>query len=193
MRAARALAVAIAAVLGLSACTGGDDAVERGTSFEFVSPGGQLDIFYDGEQRQPAPSLAGEDLLAEGTQLAATDFPGKVVVINLWGSWCGPCRTELPEMEKLFQANKDRGLQLVGLDVREPNRSAPQDFVRDRGISYPSIYDPAGRSLLRLKGYPRNAIPSTIVLDKQQRVAAVFLRELLAEDLQPVVDRLAAE
>ena len=77
--------------------------------------------------------------------------------------------------------------------MRDENRSAPQDFVRDTGLTYPSIYDPPGRSLLAWKGYPRSVVPSTIVLDKQHRVAAVFLRDLLASDLLPVVDRLTAE
>jgi peroxiredoxin len=84
-------------------------------------------------------------------------------------------------------------VQVLGIDVRDDDRQAPQDFVRNRGLTYPSIYDPSGRSLLQLSGYPRNIVPSTIVLDKQHRVAAVFLRELLAQDLLPTVQRLAAE
>ena len=190
---ARWAGIAAAIALAATGCTSGDDAVAQGTSFEFVSPGGEVDIFYEPAERQPAPDLSGEDLENEGQRRSVAEFPGKVVVVNLWGSWCGPCRSELPEMQELHETNKDRGVQLLGLDVREPNREAPQDFVRDRGITYPSIYDPSGRSLLQLKGYPRNLIPSTIVLDKQNRVAAVFLRELLASDLQPVVDRFLAE
>jgi hypothetical protein len=73
------------------------------------------------------------------------------------------------------------------------DRQAAADFVRSRGITYPSLFDPPGRSLLVLSGYPRNAVPSTIVLDRQHRVAAVFLTSVLASDLQPVVDRIAAE
>jgi hypothetical protein len=80
----------------------------------------------------------------------------------------------------------------LGVDVRD-DRDAAADFVRSRGISYPSIFDPPGRSLLVLSGYPRNAVPSTIVLDRSHRVAAVFLTAVLASDLAPVVDRVAAE
>lgn len=72
-------------------------------------------------------------------------------------------------------------------------RTAPQDFVRDTGITYPSIYNAPGRSLLSPKGYPRNVVPSTIVLDRQHRVAAVFLTALHEADLRPVVARIAAE
>ena len=83
-------------------------------------------------------------------------------------------------------------MQFLGIDVRD-QRDAAADFVRDRGVVYPSIFDPPGRSLLVLRGYPRNAVPSTIVLDRSHRVAAVFLTAVLASDLQPVVDRVAAE
>lgn len=176
-------------LLALAGCSAGKDAVVQGSSFSFVSPGGKVDITYEGAERQTAPVLAGEDLMNEGQQLSLAEYPGKVVVLNLWGQWCGPCRTEVPEMESLAK----QGVQVVGIDVRDPAREVAQDFVRDRKLTYPSIYDPDGRVLLKLSGYPRNIIPSTIVLDKQHRVAAVFLRPVLAQDLQPVTQRLNAE
>ena len=181
------------AVLALAGCSTGKDAVVQGSSFSFVSPGGKVDITYEGPDRQTAPVLAGEDLMHEGKQLSLADFPGKVIVLNLWGQWCGPCRTEIPELERLAEQTAPAGVQVVGIDVRDPARQVAQDFVRDRKVTYPSIYDPDGRALLKLSGYPRNIIPSTLVLDKQHRVAAVFLRQVLAQDLTPVVHRLAAE
>ena len=186
------LAVLLAAPLVLAGCAAGTDAVERGTEFQFVSPGGQTEIFYDGTDRQRAPALSGADLMSD-EPVSVSDFPGKVVVLNLWGAWCPPCRVEAPELEKVYQERRAKGVEVLGIDVRDENRSAPQDFVRDTGLTYPSIYDPPGRSLLAWKGYPRSVVPSTIVLDKQHRVAAVFLRDLLASDLFPVVDRLTAE
>ena len=180
---------AVLAALALAGCSAGKDAVVQGSSFSFVSPGGKVDITYDIAQRQTAPVLAGDDLMNEGKQLSLADFAGKVVVLNLWGQWCGPCRTEAPEMESLAK----QGVQVVGIDVRDPAREVAQDFVRDRQLTYPSIYDPDGRVLLKLSGYPRNIIPSTIVLDKHHRVAAVFLRPVLAQDLLPVTQRLTAE
>jgi hypothetical protein len=99
----------------------------------------------------------------------------------------------MPELQRVYDRIKGSGVQFLGIDVRADARSAPQDFVRNIGVTYPSIYDPSGRSLLALKGYPRNIVPSTIVLDRQHRVATVFLMALLDTDLQPVVQRLAAE
>jgi thiol-disulfide isomerase/thioredoxin len=184
---------ALAAVLAIAGCSTGKDAVSQGSSFSFVAPGGKVDITYDIGKRQPAPTLSGEDLMNQGKQISIADFPGKVVVINIWGQWCGPCRAEAPELQKVYDQNKASGVQVLGIDVRDDDRQAPQDFVRNRSLTYPSIYDPSGRSLLQLSGYPRNIVPSTIVLDKQHRVAAIFLRELLAGDLLPVVQRLSAE
>jgi peroxiredoxin len=97
-------------------------------------------------------------------------------------------------LQKVYDATKAKGVAFLGIDVRDNNRQAAVDFVVDRKVTYPSIYDPAMRSMIAFGGkYPTTVIPSTVVLDRQHRVAAVFLRELLAEDLQSVVERLAAE
>lgn len=189
----RILAAILAAAFVLAGCSTGRDAVSQGSNFEFVAPGGKTDILYEGADRQPIPKLSGEDLMNEGRTISVADYAGKVVVVNIWGQWCAPCRTESPELEKLYLANQARGVQVLGIDVRDDDRSAPRDFMRNRQLTYPSIYDPPGRSLLQLSGYPRSVVPSTIVLDKQQRVAAVYLRAVLASDIEPVVQRLAAE
>ncbi|OQO90967.1 alkyl hydroperoxide reductase [Saccharomonospora piscinae] len=185
-------AVSVAAV-AVTGCATGDDAVSQGGDFSFVSPGGQTDIYYEGEQRQDLPEVAGEDLFDPDERIAASDYEGRVLVLNIWGQWCNPCRSEAPELQKLYEQTRDAGVTVLGIDVRDYNRTAPRDFMRDRGLTYPSIYDPPGRSLVNLSGYPRNVVPSTLVVDRQGRVAAVFLRELLAADLRPLVDRLAAE
>ncbi|WP_034267145.1 TlpA disulfide reductase family protein [Haloechinothrix halophila] len=188
----RAAALAAVALLVLTGCSTGDDAVVAGSQFNFVAPEGKTTIRYDSADRQSL-EISGEDLFNEGETISTADYEGKVVVINIWGQWCGPCRREAPELQQVYDKTKDDGVQVLGIDVRDHSRAAPQDFMRDRGLTYPSIYDPPGRSLLPLKGYPRNIVPSTIVLDKQHRVAVVFLKELLAEDLLPVVRRLADE
>ncbi|KKF01834.1 TlpA disulfide reductase family protein [Mycolicibacterium obuense] len=190
----RLVALLMAAVV-LTGCSTGSDAVAQGGSFEFVAPGGKTDIVYDppAERGTPGP-VSGPDLMDTGKTLSLSDFNGKVVVLNVWGQWCGPCRTEITELEKVYLATKDRGVAFLGIDVRDNNIDAARDFVVDRGVTFPSIYDPAMRTLIAFGGrYPTTVIPSTVVLDRQHRVAAVFLRELLATDLQPVVERLAAE
>jgi thiol-disulfide isomerase/thioredoxin len=179
----------------IAGCSTGDDAVAQGGSFEFVAPGGKTDIFYDPPDSRGRPGrISGPELTDPAKTVALDDFTGKVVVINVWGQWCGPCRSEIPELEKVYDATRASGVAFLGIDVRDDNRDAAVDFVIDRKVTYPSIYDPSMRTMLAFGGkYPTTVIPSTVVLDRQHRVAAVFLRELLAEDLQPVVERLAAE
>lgn len=192
-RSARLLAVTLLGALTLAGCSTGRDAVAQGGTFEFVSPGGKSDLFYDpAESRGAVGDLSGPSL-RDDQPIHLSDFAGKVVVLNVWGSWCGPCRTETPELEKVFDETEALGVAFLGIDVRD-NRSAATDFVTDRKVRYPSIFDPPMRSIIALgKGYPTSVVPTTVVLDRQHRVAAVFLRALLAEDLRPVVRRLGEQ
>nr|WP_255450467.1 TlpA disulfide reductase family protein [Skermania sp. ID1734] len=188
------LAVSVALAFGVSGCATGSDSVAQGGTFDFVAPGGQTDILYDPPATRGAiGALSGPDLMTDDT-LAVSDYSGQVVVINLWGQWCGPCRGEADDLERAYEATKDLGVQFVGINVRDIQRDKAKDFVIDNKVSYPSIYDPPMRTLVALGGkYPTSVIPSTLVLDRQHRVAAVFLRALLTEDLQPVIERIAAE
>ncbi|CAM3387536.1 TlpA disulfide reductase family protein [Mycolicibacterium frederiksbergense] len=189
------VALAMSLAVLVSGCSTGDDAVAQGGTFEFVAPGGKTDIFYDPPESRGVPgTLAGPDLMDPEQTLALSDFAGKVVVINVWGQWCGPCRAEIGELQRVYEQTKDLGVQFLGIDVRDNNRDAAVDFITDRKVTFPSIYDPSMRTMIAFGGkYPTTVIPSTLVLDRRHRVAAVFLRELLAADLKPVVERLAAE
>ncbi|MDQ3600105.1 MAG: TlpA family protein disulfide reductase [Actinomycetota bacterium] len=188
----RVAVLVLLALLSVAGCSTGTDAVARGGSFEFVSPGGQTDIFYDPPaDRGTVGDLAGESLLEPGTTISLDEYRGRVVVLNVWGSWCGPCRAEADDLQRVADTGGDR-VSVLGIDVRD-SRSAAADFVRNYELSYPSIYDPPGRSLFALRGAPRSVVPLTVVLDRQHRVAAVFLRPVLASDLLPVVRRVGAE
>lgn len=186
----------LATVLVLAGCSFASptgDAPSQVGEFTFVAPGGQTTIFYDPpETRGAVRGLSGESLLDPGQTVGLEDFPGQVVVLNIWGAWCGPCREEMPGLLQIHEQMQPQGVTLLGVDVRD-ERDAAADFMRDRGITYPSIFDNPGRSLTALRGFPRNTVPSTIVLDRQHRVAAVFLTALRVGELLPVVQRIAAE
>ncbi|WP_179475744.1 TlpA family protein disulfide reductase [Mycolicibacterium vinylchloridicum] len=184
---------AIITVAAVTGCGGTDQAVAQGGTFDFVSPGGKTTLFYDPPAtRGTVGALTGPDLFTD-EPIRLSDYTGKIVVINVWGSWCAPCRTETPELETIAQEFRDRGVQFLGIDVRD-RRQAAQDFKTDRNVSYPSIYDPEMRTLIALaRNYPASVVPTTMVLDRQHRVAAIFLMAVLAEDLRPLLDRLTTE
>ncbi|CAM3953165.1 TlpA disulfide reductase family protein [Smaragdicoccus niigatensis] len=189
------LAVLLTALFGLTACAGKDAVTAGAGTFDFVSPGGKTEIFYDPPAtRGTIGKLAGPDLMNDGKTVSLSDFDGKVVVLNLWGQWCGPCRGEADQLEKVYDATKDSGVAFLGVNVRDPQKDKAQDFVVDRKVGYPSIWDPAMRTVIAFGAhFPASVIPVTLVLDRQHRVAAVFLKALTVEDLQPVVERLAKE
>jgi thiol-disulfide isomerase/thioredoxin len=189
----RYLLLVLAAAVLLAGCATGPDAVARGGTFEFVSPGGKTDIFYDPPaSRGTVGELSGDSLTQPGTAVSLAQYPNQVIVLNVWGSWCGPCRSEAAELVRVATATAGQGAQFLGIDVRD-SRQAGADFARDFGLTYPSIFDPPGRTLFALKGIPRSVVPLTIVLDRHHRVAAVFLHAVHVQDLQPVVQRVTRE
>src|SRR3954454_2208983 len=132
---AHSVVAAIMIALAVTAGVGGRVAVVQGGTFECVSPGVKTDIFYDPPgSRGTIGDVSGPALMG-GQPIHLSDFGGKVVVIHIWGSWCGPCRTETPELEKVFKTTQPLGVQFLGIDVRD-DRSAAQDFVTDRHVTY---------------------------------------------------------
>jgi peroxiredoxin len=184
------------AVLGLlvllTGCSTGAGAVavNNGGEFRFVAgtPAGEV---IPVDKRATAPSFSGK--LLGGGSFTSGSLHGKVAVLNFWGSWCAPCRVETPEFQKVYASMKSQGVAFVGLNVKETSEQFPQAFVHRFGIEFPSIYDPRGEVALAFRDYPANAIPSTIVLDRQNRVAAVYTGEVATADLRRVLDRVLKE
>jgi peroxiredoxin len=189
MRRALALAGALALVAGCS--TGSDQVdVNNGGEFRFVqaTPSGEV---IPAEDRAEAPEFGGT--LLSGGAFSSDELAGEVAVLNFWGSWCPPCRVETPEFQEVYADVKDDGVQFLGLNVKEPSEQFAQQFVDRFGIEFPSLYDPRGEVALAFRDYPANAIPSTIVLDPEYRVAAVYTGEVSQEDLRRVLDRVLEE
>lgn len=191
-------ALIASACLTLSSCTQDADnaqnAVASGGTFEFISPGGQTVIDYPAEDRKPLSNFSGPDLRDQNKTISLEDFPGQIVVLNSWGQWCAPCRSESDDLDSIHAQLQERGLGTVlGINVRDYNPQISLDFLEDNGLEYPSIYDPPFKTAAALGGVPTSVVPTTIVLDKQHRPAAVFLREITEKDVMEVVDRLEQE
>ena len=124
----------------------------------------------------------------DGRHVALSDYRGKVVVVNVWGSWCAPCRAEAPMLAATSKELSKRGVVFLGIDSRDPSEAAARAFARRFSVPYPSIYDQEGRTLLAFHGtLTPNAVPSTVVIDKQGRVSGSVLGEVTRTTLVDLV------
>ena len=176
----------------LTGCSTGSDAVDvnNGGEFRFVEATPAGEVIPVGE-RATAPEFSGT--LLGGGDFSSAELAGDVAVLNFWGSWCGPCRIETPEFQEVYAEVRDRGVQFLGLNVKETSEQFAVTFVDRFGVEFPSLYDPRGEIALAFRDYPATAVPSTVVLDRQGRVAAVYTGAVSQEDLRAVLDRLLAE
>lgn len=191
----RSAVVVVAVALGalvLAGCGKGQSGTSGGDT-KFVQGTGEITKVAPGK-RQPAPAIAGK-AVDGGKQLKLSDYRGKVVVLNVWGSWCAPCRAEAPNLAKVADDTKARGVQFLGINTRDLDPSNAQAFERNYNIHYPSFYDPSGRLILR---FPRGslspqAIPSTLILDRDGKIAVRALKELSESELRAALQPLLAK
>jgi thiol-disulfide isomerase/thioredoxin len=138
--------------------------------------------------RQAAPPLTGTQI--DGKPFDAASVRGSVTVVNFWASWCAPCRAETPNLEAVAQQTQASGVKFVGVNVKDSDAAA-RSFARDKGVTYPSLYDDDGTQAAR---WPiALGLPSTVVLDREGRIAARFTAAVEQSDLLPVVQRVVAE
>lgn len=143
-----------------------------------------LTLYRQGE-RPAAPELAGTTLT--GDRLSLADLAGHVVVVNVWGSWCSPCRAEAPDLARLARQTASRGVRFVGVDTRDTT-SAAKAFVRNFHVPYPSLIDSDGQVMLAFQGLiPISAVPSTVVIDADGRIAAKIVGSVTYSTLRGLV------
>jgi len=183
--------VALLMLLVVVAGCGTGEGVLRYGSFTFVSPGGRAEFYYPPAERGGIGDLSGPDLTSGG-DIRLSDYAGEVVVLNVWGSWCGPCRGEVESLNVAASLTADKGVQFLGINVKDTRQNGA-DFHLSRQVPYPSIFDPSMRTLRSLNGFPTNSIPSTIVLDRQHRVAQIFLRVITPGELVSISTAIAQE
>jgi thiol-disulfide isomerase/thioredoxin len=177
--------VVLLALLGpflLAGCSG-----LQGTDDDVATGNGAI-VQVDPSDRQGPVEIAGSTL--QGKPIDLADFRGRVVVLNVWGSWCAPCITEAPRLQ---EASENLDAQFVGLSFKETSVDNGLGFERDHGITYPTIYD-RGDKILALGRYAPTAPPTTYVLDRKGRVAALITGAVRSiATLEDLVDEVAAE
>ncbi len=189
----RILAVATLPVaILLTACSGGKNAVDQSanTGFRYVKANSSGSVIAVADRKQAGP-VAG-DLLAGGNYALSQD-KGKIVVLNFFASWCAPCQQETPQFDSVYRDRKADGVQFVGLDVKDPSKSASESWLQNKQITFPVVYDEPAKTALQLGDLPIAGLPDTVVIDKQGRVAAVYVGATLPKDLTNALDQLAKE
>ncbi len=182
-----------ALTMGLSACAQEDALAQQakaGDNKNYVAGDGSVTEFAAGD-RKSAVQITGT--LFNGTTVTPADFQGKVTVLNFWFAACAPCRVEAPILEELHQEFKDQGVQFLGVNLRDEKATA-EAFDKTFNLTYPSFDDKNGGVLLSVAGLvPPGAVPTTLVLDKQGRVASRVLGEIQKGTLKALITAAVAE
>lgn len=185
---AQMAALGAVALLALTGCSSGSSSEATGTSF--VAGDGSI-VLLDPAERVAAPNLVGMTL--NGQQLSSAGLAGDVLVVNVWASWCAPCRSEAPSLERLSKEFADQGVSFIGLNTRDSDTSA-RSFVERFGITYPNVIDRDGVLQLGFReSLPPRAIPSTLVIDRSGRVAARVLGAVSESSLRGVIEAVTGE
>jgi thiol-disulfide isomerase/thioredoxin len=152
----------------------------------YVSGTGTVTVVPAAQRKAPA-AVSGTSL--DGKPLALSDYLGKVVVVNVWGSWCTECREEAPALNRAVNRLAAKNVAFLGIDSRDATAATARAYVAAQHITYPSIYDQPGRTLLAFRGtLAPSSIPSTVIVDAQGRVAASVLGPVTTTTLVDLVE-----
>jgi thiol-disulfide isomerase/thioredoxin len=175
----------------LTACS--SDLATNSEAGGYISADGSITVVPPAD-REPAPDIAGETLQGDPISLAdlrdSGDGAGRIVVLNVWGSWCSPCHAEADDLATASKRLAPEGVRFLGIDIRDQTASA-RAFEAEYGIDYPSIYDPDSTTLLE---FPESMMavspPTTYVIDSDGRLAARVFAEVTVETLVDLVDEV---
>ena len=164
--------IALCALVALTACGPGE--TPGRTQVEVVS--------------EPVPVLEGPSVTDDRT-ISTSDFQGSILVINVWATWCDPCRDELPAFVRAADAYRDRGVRFLGINYQDDRAAARAWIERDYRIPYPSIYDPSGESAATF-GFP--GLPDTFFVDEEGMMRFRAFGQLSESQLKATLDRMLA-
>ncbi len=156
------IVLGLIAAFGISSCNSNDPAVV--TTPKPVDPA-----------RPPLPTIALDTEMrgVNGESIKLSNYSGKVLLVNMWATWCGPCRNEIPELVRLHKEYQSRGVEVVGLTNEDPVRSAQkvQDFVRDFTIDYQVGWVPREVEAALMQG---RSIPQSLIVTRDGRIRKRF-------------------
>lgn len=185
---------AAALLLGAAACTSDPNSVaeqaKAGDQKGYVSGDGAVETIPEADRAEPV-ELTGT--LLDGTAWDSASARGEVLVLNVWGSWCAPCVAEAPDLQEVWSELEaaDAPVQFMGIDFRE-EAARGLAFTKKAGITYPSLSDESGVTILALQG-KAPTVPTTLVLDRDGRIAARVNGPVSASTLRGLVDDVVAE
>ena len=187
--------------LGVALLTGACTEDPNSVGAQAMAGDGKGYVAGDGTVQQLAAASRSTTVSLSGTTVdgktwsTTADAASKVVVVNVWGSWCAPCVDETPHLQQVWQSYSaaQKPVAFVGIDIKEGAATAAA-FLKANGVTYPSLSDSAsaGQPMLALQGKAA-ATPSTLVLDRQGRIAARVLGATTASTLTALVDDVLAE
>lgn len=168
----------------LAACgSPSTDSTEGG----YVSGDDEITVLPESE-REPAPQIEGESV--GGQEIDLSQWSGDIVVVNLWGSWCPPCREESPALDKVARETESEGVHFLGLSTRE-SPDTTEAFIDKHDVSYPSIYDEGAEFQVAFAdSMPSQAIPTTWVIDGDGNVAARAMTVMTESTLTELIERV---
>jgi thiol-disulfide isomerase/thioredoxin len=197
LRRSLAAVAAGALCLGTSACSSDPNSIAAQARSD-KSTGGKGFVSGDGSIERVAPGARSAPLTLSGTTLQGNawkvaDVRDKVLVLNVWGQWCGPCVAEMPLLQQVWSQVSAAGkpVQFMGINYRDGAETA-RAFLGANKITYPSLEDDGGRALLALRG-KASATPTTLVLDRQGRIAARVSGPVTAATLSGLVNDVLGE
>jgi peroxiredoxin len=167
----RKIILPISVALLLAACTTAPEAVNSGLKGE--------------RDRKPAPEFSLQD--ADGRTVQLSDYRGKVVLLNFWATWCGPCKVEIPWFVEFERKHKDRGFAVVGVSMDEDGWQAVKPFVSELGINYRILL--GSDSIAQLYGGV-DSLPTTFVIDREGRIAAVHIGLVSKRSYEKDIDEI---
>ncbi|WP_235737443.1 TlpA disulfide reductase family protein [Nocardioides alcanivorans] len=185
---ARPLALVLTLGLLLSACSGLDGTDGKG----YVSGGGTVREVDPGDRGKKV-SFTGDAV--DGSKLSLEEQRGKVVVMNVWGMWCGECHMEAEDVVDAAVETQGDDVAFLGINVRDASRDNAASYERQYDVPFPSFYDPSGELLLEFHGIlSALVVPSTVVLDREGRVAASVIGVLPSKQtLVSIIEKVVAE